>query len=150
MEVDMKKVNGTWIAEEGKAPSKAMVYALILPSKGGCGWDFKAEGKQAYAVICERIEALGMDEVSVSEINEDIRESKAAKQAMRDRLNAMLAEAGFEKTEAKDKPKSKAKAKTKAKPKPKAKAKAEARDDLAARIAAAEAAIAAIKKAAGL
>jgi len=139
----MKKVAGIWIPEEGKKPSKSLIYAMFMPKKGGCGWDYNCRGAEVFEVVSAKIEELGLDEVEVSRINEDIRQHSEAKQTMRDRLNAMLAEAGFER-----------KAPTPApapapKPAPK-KAQAKPADDLAARIAAAEELLAELKAMAGL
>lgn len=92
----MKKVNGKWQAEQGVKASDNMIYAMILPRKGGCGWDYEATGREVMTIVKTALEAAEADEVIVSQINTDIREFPEAKEDLKNRVNELCAEAGFE------------------------------------------------------
>jgi len=96
----MKKVNGKWIPQAGVKPSNGVLYAMFMAKKGGCGWDYNATGKQVLEVVRESVDRNNLDEVWASNVNSQIREKtprgKARKALLRRRINALLAEAGYE------------------------------------------------------
>jgi hypothetical protein len=139
----MKKVNGKWQAEQGVKASDNMIYAMIMPKKGGCGWDYNASGREVMAIVKTALEAAKADEVVVSQINTDIREFPEAKADLRNRVNELCEEAGFERmVEAPKAPKVE-------KPKRKVQAPKPRQDDLQAAIAEAEAMLARLRAMAG-
>ena len=142
----MKKVNGKWTAEEGVKPSDNMIYAMIMVGKGGCGWDYNASGREVMTIVKGALEAAEVDEVVVSQINTDIREYAEAKADLRQRVNELCQQAGYERKVETPAPKvEKAKAKAKAKVQaPKA-----PQSELQAAIAEAEAMLARLRAMAG-